>query len=550
VIPVDSSTSGSDSKQGGPDPPTGPAVSKVEWVNFMEGRDLRGLVCRTDWSAEAKRDPKATLCRDPASQQDCPAYVDPTFLTTADGMRQWTCTQTEEYTCSVSCSGAEATPAWSANACPSKGQCPTAKELAERASLSEGGLGLRGGGEHAHRQGLPVSAGLKDEVMVDLRGLECELKEGKEVCFREGSSGDREVCPDFVTSAYLTGGGGQHLCLPGATDKYYCTVTCQEGNDQVRWGANEIKWCDANPGSCPPRPTLTPQSQFKLKAWSMKPRQEKQCEKRTPGANPVADVTLGILTHSSQELRTFKDTMQSYESAGLLKAAPDIIIFVNKRGPDIDTFLKPFVQRHAPRLRVLGNKLNHGITHALDWMVGNSTQQHTLLLEKDFQLIEPLSCVEEQLSAGVKLIKEGTAHVVRYRSRDRPGRPNWAEIMFKGNEEKVFQQQPNLFCNHYYWIAEPEKRWPDKIWKCLEEQSIFYCSKAFYCNWTNNPTLMANAWWKQEYIEKRFKGSHRHDPYEHLEMYMNWEPGSWNDEPWIVAQGDGLFKHVDRNNFA
>jgi hypothetical protein len=32
-------------------------------------------------------------------------------------------------------------------------------------------------------------------------------------------------------------------------------------------------------------------------------------------------------------------------------------------------------------------------------------------------------------------------------------------------------------------------------------------------------------------------------------MYMNWEPNSWNDRKWIVAQGAGLFKHVDRGNF-
>ena len=30
---------------------------------------------------------------------------------------------------------------------------------------------------------------------------------------------------------------------------------------------------------------------------------------------------------------------------------------------------------------------------------------------------------------------------------------------------------------------------------------------------------------------------------------MNWVKGAWNDRPWIVAQGEGLFKHADANNF-
>lgn len=30
---------------------------------------------------------------------------------------------------------------------------------------------------------------------------------------------------------------------------------------------------------------------------------------------------------------------------------------------------------------------------------------------------------------------------------------------------------------------------------------------------------------------------------------MNWQKGAWNDEPWVVAQGEGMFKHADTKNF-
>jgi hypothetical protein len=34
-----------------------------------------------------------------------------------------------------------------------------------------------------------------------------------------------------------------------------------------------------------------------------------------------------------------------------------------------------------------------------------------------------------------------------------------------------------------------------------------------------------------------------------LQVAMNWEPNAWNERKWIVAQGEGLWKHVDRGKF-
>jgi hypothetical protein len=39
------------------------------------------------------------------------------------------------------------------------------------------------------------------------------------------------------------------------------------------------------------------------------------------------------------------------------------------------------------------------------------------------------------------------------------------------------------------------------------------------------------------------------DPYKDLEYYMNWEGNAWNDRPWVVAQAEGLFKHVDKKKY-
>lgn len=39
------------------------------------------------------------------------------------------------------------------------------------------------------------------------------------------------------------------------------------------------------------------------------------------------------------------------------------------------------------------------------------------------------------------------------------------------------------------------------------------------------------------------------NPYSDLEYYMNWERGSWNDRPYVVAQGEGVFKHLDAKKY-
>lgn len=39
------------------------------------------------------------------------------------------------------------------------------------------------------------------------------------------------------------------------------------------------------------------------------------------------------------------------------------------------------------------------------------------------------------------------------------------------------------------------------------------------------------------------------NPYSNLESYMNWEKDAWNTRGWTIAQGEGLFKHADANNF-
>lgn len=221
---------------------------------------------------------------------------------------------------------------------------------------------------------------------------------------------------------------------------------------------------------------------------------------------------------------------------------------MNGRSPAVDAVAQKYINLYPGRVKIMGDSTNYGIARGLVALTNASSNPYFLFLERDFQLIEPSTCVYEQLMAGIQLVKEDAAQVIRYRSRWHAGRPNWAVRFFRGHEDDAFRGgQPNLGCNVFYWVENPVQRWPEYFWDCGANPEMV-CSDAYYCNWTNNPQLWSIDWWNREYVSK-FDEFMRVSPWDDLESYMNWEPNSWNDRGFTVAQGAGLFKHVDRGNF-
>ena len=289
---------------------------------------------------------------------------------------------------------------------------------------------------------------------------------------------------------------------------------------------------------------------FKLREWSEVTPAESACAAAwRKGERPgkVERLSMGLLTH---EPVSFRASMLTYKALGLFDVASEFLIYANKRTPEIDAVAEEFRRDFPAVIRVMGDAQNHGIARGMTWLTGNASQPNFLFLERDFQLIEPGTCVAEQLRAGVALVERGRAHVVRFRHRRRPGRPNWAAKMYMGHEDDALtSRQPNLFCNVFYWVPEPDRRWPDKFRVCSREgEPRMWCTDSSLCNWTNNPQIWSVKWWNEEYVAQWEKGFKAVDAYQDLEAHMNWEPGSWNSRKWTVAQGDGLFVHRDKGS--
>jgi hypothetical protein len=88
------------------------------------------------------------------------------------------------------------------------------------------------------------------------------------------------------------------------------------------------------------------------------------------------------------------------------QAFNEVIIFFNERHPDGEALVESFRTPNM-NLKILGDANNHGITWALNWLIGNATNEIVLFLEKDFKLVESLDCVHEQVEAGVSMLQVG-----------------------------------------------------------------------------------------------------------------------------------------------
>ena len=366
----------------------------------------------------------------------------------------------------------------------------------------------------------------------DFRGGGCELLDGVEQCYMEDGQG-RELCPPSVTLQLMTSGPPEYpQCGPDSAHAFYCTIICQEGNPTVRWGVHSIEECykPENRGNCPPRPSVVPRSQWAWRPWSEVRRPETRCQAAarlgSPSGGVVEGLTVGLLTH---EPRSFAESMASYERHGLFSAVTEFIVYINNRNAETEAVADEYSAKYPGLIKVLGTAQNVGITHGMIALTDAATQPYFLFMERDFRLVEPATCVYEELRAGVDLVKSGAAQVVRYRHKWRAGRPNWAYRFFAGHEDDAFRTwQPNLGCNVHYWLEDPVGRFPQYFWKCGADPEML-CSDAYYCNWTNNPQLFAIDWWNREYVKGSFKTSQRLDPYDNIETWMNWEPNAWND---------------------
>ena len=318
---------------------------------------------------------------------------------------------------------------------------------------------------------------------------------------------------------------------------------CQEGTDAVSWKAYSHEASTIAPPLSP-----IPFDQFFVREWSEVPRALKRCEKLSDWEvedlkSKLPPITIGILTRG-HEFASLRISMATWMESGLLQSVDEVLIMINDALEDnfreLDGLTKPPLN-----MRILSSPHNEGISRGIHWLMGNASNDHFLFLEKDFRLVEDIGCALEQLKAGVALVSSDRADIVRYRSRYNAGKPDYLERAWMGMENQTWRLSKDPHCNFYHWVERPAIKWPNVFQVCMEEP-IFYCVVSEMCAWTNNPFLLSVKWYTENFLDKHPDIANADSSF-NIENYLRGE--RWLEPQWVIAIGDGLFRHCDVNKF-
>lgn len=279
-------------------------------------------------------------------------------------------------------------------------------------------------------------------------------------------------------------------------------------------------------------------------------------ESREGEKGPRVGVSLSAVVLFHDEYATLEHTLQTWDENDLPAFVSEILFFLNGVS-DADPFLAnlPILSsaRWKGMIRVEVSAENLKLGLAIRRMVQLAKEDVVLLLEKDWALIEPPSVVGPSLRAAKRLVEDDVAQVVRFRHRNRPGAPLHARIMHEGREPQMLAQQSNLYCYLHHWVDDPVTKYPDYFSKCSDraEDRETWCSKAKYCQWTNNPSLFRKRWFETELAEKyvaMYNATINTNPSSNMldfEFFTNWRNDVWNGRDFVVALPKGLFEHQE-----
>jgi hypothetical protein len=223
-------------------------------------------------------------------------------------------------------------------------------------------------------------------------------------------------------------------------------------------------------------------------------------------------ISLGILSWGSP--LTLQNTLESYEYWGLLNYANERLIFFQEISDRDIRIADAFGFQYS------GAVTNVGIAEGYRRLVSQATSENFLFLENDWKLLRNPT---QQLTHAEDLLDEGLVDIVRLRDRYNPGDPLWTR-QFEGNE----LSRPEHLLDSIHW-TDPSK------FSEISHLYDLYITSARYANWTNNPTI-AQTQWLIDNILPRLDGD--------IERHLQ---GWWQEQDFVVAQGEGLFTHNRRD---
>lgn len=257
------------------------------------------------------------------------------------------------------------------------------------------------------------------------------------------------------------------------------------------------------------------------------------------------DLTIGILTWNAPN--TLRNTLGSYQAAGLLGYAKEAVVFLQGDNPKERRIANEF------GLKILSSKKNIGIQAGIETLLQAASTEYFLFLENDWVCVASPKAVSTQLQEAIALLHDNSAQCVRLRHKHQYGNPLHS-LQFKGRETD--KPQHLLDCVH--WLEEPEKVFPDVLKPVFLGKDAWILTDSRYANYTNNPCLYRTAFFKDvlsQYSKPELRVAESTDQHVYAEAkgvsanaialegnIQSW----WGEQQFAIAQGMGLFCHDPR----
>lgn len=239
-------------------------------------------------------------------------------------------------------------------------------------------------------------------------------------------------------------------------------------------------------------------------------------------------LSIGILSWKSGQVLV--NTLQTYFEREFLHQVNDVTILFQEFSEQDKQIAEHF------NIPYIGLKENIGIGQGFIKLTENAQTDNVLVLEHDWKLIEDKETTNKRILSGIQLLENGY-HCIRYRHRKKPGFPHFS-FKYKGRELDYYDKEIEATSPHLldsvHW-TDPSEQFSDKI----QKEGEYFVTTSRWGNWTNNPCLYK----KNFYLEtvKPFAGSG-------IALEGNISKW-WAKQTYKVAQGEGLFHHLDRGKY-
>lgn len=266
-------------------------------------------------------------------------------------------------------------------------------------------------------------------------------------------------------------------------------------------------------------------------------------------AAPLPDLGLGVLSwRGYASLDAMLDALNRH---GLPTLAGERLVFL----PEEEEQGHRIAARHGFASR--GHAENLGIHGGFRALAGVLEARYVLLLENDLHATEPLAEAGRQLAHGLRLLREGRAHVVQFRDLDRPGQAFQGIPKYRAYHPAPDAPWParataalrrtvrpakaeRMIGNAPFAEAAPERRFPQAVTRDAEG---FFLMSSRHRVWSNQSILVERRFFLDhllEYVE-RAPTTRRVNGFKNIEIELNgaW----WREQDLQVAVAPGFLTH-------